>query len=186
MQKSNIKKKKQKPVFNPFEQVAELAKDTAVTTVKEVAKTANPLSELFSDPTQKERQDGNNNFTDLDMKKLQKHHEGSDEQDIEAIRAQLNPDQKEAQEKAKLKMQYHKRVQREEEEENLKEEQEKQEKERQEAMEEQQKVEEEAAQNAQPLEIPKGKVRKSILGGKNNRKASTELPPELKPGAGKG
>ena len=84
-----------------------------------------------------------------------------------------------------LKAHYHKRVQREEEEENLKEEQEEQEEEQQEAMEEQQKAQE-AAENAQPLEAPKGKVRKSILGGKGNIKASTELPPELKADAGRG
>ena len=165
-------KKQTKIHLNPFEQVTELGKDTLVTTVKEVVKTANPFAELFTNPTAKEREKGNNNFTELDFDKLNKQYSEQDSPDLEVIRTQL-------------KAHYHKRVQREEEEENLKEEQEEQEEEQQEAMEEQQKAQE-AAENAQPLEDPKGKVRKSILGGKGNIKASTELPPELKADAGRG
>ncbi|MDP4011805.1 MAG: hypothetical protein Q8P72_06295, partial [Candidatus Roizmanbacteria bacterium] len=116
---------------------------------------------------------GNNNFTELDFDKLNKQYGEQDNPDLEAIRAQF-------------KAQYHKRVQREEEEENLKEEQEEQEEEREEALKDQQKAQAEAAANAAPLETPKGKVHKNILGGKGNMKASTELPPELKADAGRG
>ena len=165
------KTKTPRPYLNPFEQVAELGKDTLVTAVKEVVKTANPFAELFTNPTVKEREKGNNNFTELDFDKLNKQYDEQDSPDLEVIRTQL-------------KAHYHKRVQREEEEENLKEEQEEQEEERQEAMEEQQKAQEEAA-NAQPLEAPKGKIRKNILGGARP-KATSELPPELKADAGRG
>lgn len=166
-------KKTPKPYLNPFEQVVELGKDTLATTVKEVVNTVNPFAELFTNPTAKERAKGNNNFTELDFDKLNNQYSEQDNPDLEAIRTQL-------------KTQYHKRVQREEEEENLKQEQEKQEEERQEALDDQQKAEAEAAANAVPLQAPKGKVRISILGGKGNVKASTELPPELKADAGRG
>ena len=184
-------KKQTKIHLNPFEQVTELGKDTLVTTVKEVVKTANPFAELFTNPTAKEREKGNNNFTELDFDKLNKQYSKQDSPDLEAIRAQLNLNQSDSakatsdKQEQQLKAHYHKRVQREEEEENLKEEQEEQEEEQQEAMEEQQKAQE-AAANAQPLEAPKGMVRKSILGGKGKMKASTELPPELKADAGRG
>jgi DNA-binding transcriptional MerR regulator len=185
-------KKPVKPYLNPFEQITDLGKDTLVTAVKEVAKTVNPLAELFVNPTAQERATGNNNFSELDFDKLNKQYSKQDNPNLEAIRAQLkggsngeNETPQEVQDE-QLKAHYHKRVQRDEEEENLKEEQEEQEEERQEALEEQQKAEAEAAANAAPLQAPKGKVLKNILGGKGNMKASTELPPELKAAAGRG
>ncbi|MDA1317258.1 MAG: hypothetical protein O3B87_04505 [bacterium] len=185
-----MKTNTKKPFLNPFEQVAEFAKDTVVTTAKELVKTVNPLSELFINPTQKEREKGNNNFTELDFDKLQKQYSQQDNPDLEAIRAQLGADGAGGNEVSEdmtdeqLKAQFHKRVMREEEEENLREEQEKEENERQKAMEAQQQAQAEAA-NAQPLETPKGKVHKNILGG-GRPKATSELPPEIKPDAGRG
>ena len=177
---------KQKTIIHEsFEQLSELGRDTARKAVKEITSTFNPLAANFENPTKKERENGNNNFSDLDFEKLQKQYDGQDASQLDAARAQLsgpdttNPKQQE--------YDYHRRVKREEEEYQLKKEQEEEEEERQEAYEEQQKKQlEEERRQAQSQGSPKGKIRKSILGGKGSQKSSSELPPELKSDAGRG
>ena len=179
--------KKPKIIYNAFEQTVELGKDTARKAVYEITKTFNPLDLGFEHPTNAERKKGNNNFTDLDFDKLQKQYDQQDSSKLDAVRAQLDTSSNEQQNPNQLKYNFHRRVMREEEEYNAKKEQEEEEKKRQEALEEQQKKQAtEETKKKQSAEItPRGRIRRSILGGKSNLKSSTELPPELKPDAGK-
>jgi len=169
--------------FNPLEQAYEFVKETAKMAVTETFDALNPLSSLFHDEVAREREKGNNNFSELDVQKLQTAYANKDKEEIDRLQRLIYPDQAQEQDEKKEEMEYHRRVKREEEEFLLKKEQEEEEEKRQEAMEKQQKQQEEANQ-AQPLEAPKGKVRKSILGG-GKHKATSELPPEFRPDAGK-
>ncbi len=166
-----------------LEQLYEFGKETAQKAAKETVDTLF-FGSLFNDETQKERQRGNDKFTDLDVQKLNKAYEQDDQEEIERLQRLINPEAAEEADKKKLEMDYHKRVQREEEEQNLKKKQEEEEEERQEAMKEaEEKKQEEEAQQA-PVEAPKGKKRRNILGGEK-QKATSELPPEFRPDAGK-
>ncbi|MBP9691463.1 hypothetical protein KBD81_05295 [Candidatus Woesebacteria bacterium] len=172
-----------KRIFNPLEQLTDLGKDTAKKAVTEVIGALNPFSDLFGGEAEKMRSQGKNDFSDLNVQKLQSAYAQDDQEEINRLQRLLHPEQFEEQDEKQEEMNAHRRVQREEEEFNLKEEQEEEEEKRQEAMEEQQKKQAEAAQN-QHVETPKGKVRKSVLGGAK-RKASSELPTEFRPDAGK-
>lgn len=178
--------KQKRPTQNTFEQVYELGKDTAQKAVKETIDTLNPLSGLFGGPAQEMRKQGKNDFSDLDVQKLNKAYEQEDQDEIMRLQRIINPEQAQEQDDKKEAMEYHRRVQKDEEEYNLKKQQEKEEEKRQEAMEEQQRKqqEEEERIRASQQENPKGKVRKSILGGAK-RKASSELPAEHRPDSGK-
>ncbi len=169
--------------FNPLEQAYEFVKDTAKMALTETFDALNPLSSLFHDEVSREREKGNNNFSEIDVQKLQKAYAENDSEEIQRLQRLIYPEQAKEQDEKNEEMEYHRRVQREEEEFLLKKEQEEEEEKRQEAIEEQQKQQEEANQ-AQPLESPKGKVRKNILGG-GKPKANSELPPEFRPDAGK-
>jgi len=181
---STNQKKQNTILHDSLEQLAELGRDTTRKAVREITSAFNPLAANFENPTKKEREKGNNNFSDLDFNKLQKQYDGQDSSKLDAVRAQLaepdtpNPKQQE--------YDYHRRVKREEEEYLAKKEQEEEEEKRQEAYEEQQKKQAEEQQAAQHIEAPKVKIRESILGGKGHQKSTTELPPELKADAGRG
>lgn len=165
-----------------LEQVYEFGKETAQKAVKETVDTLF-FGSLFEDETQKERSKGNENFSEIDVQKLNKAYEEDDQEEIQRLQRLINPEAAEEADDKKLEMDYHKRVQREEEEQNLRTEQEKEEEKRQEALIEAENKKQEEAQQA-PLEAPKGKKRKSILGG-DKQKATSELPPEFRPDAGK-
>jgi len=180
-------KKKQKTIIHDsIEQLSEFGRDTARKAVSEITSAFNPLSSHFENPTKKERESGNENFTDLDFEKLQKQYDGQDASRLDVARAQLSETGGDAPNPKQQAYDYHHRVKREEEEYLAKKEQEEEEEKRQEAYEEEEKKRQEQEAAEKPPEIPKGKIRKSILGGKGNRKSSTELPPEFKPGAGRG
>ncbi len=180
--------KKQKTILHEsIEQLAELGRDTARKAVKEITSAFNPLAANFENPTKKEREKGNNNFSDLDFNKLQKQYDGQDSSKLDAVRAQLGRSGADTPNPKQLEYDYHHRVKREEEEYLAKKEQEEEEEKRQEAYEEQEKARlEQERQRSQSQSAPKGKIRKSILGGKGNQKSTTELPPELKADAGRG
>ncbi|MDP4010912.1 MAG: hypothetical protein Q8P72_01655 [Candidatus Roizmanbacteria bacterium] len=182
-------KKQPKPkniIQDSFEKVAELGIDTARQAVGEITKTFNPIAANFENPTRREREKGNQNFSDLDFNKLQKQYDHQDSSKLDAVRSQIggeentpNPKQQE--------YDYLHRVKREEEEYLAEKEQEEEEEKRQEAYEEQEKARlKEEQRISQSQTAPKGKVRESILGGKGSQKSSSELPPELKRDAGKG
>lgn len=181
------KKKQSRRYDNPFETAYETVKDAAKSVVKETFDALNPLGVFFSGEAQRLRKEGKNDFSDIDVQKLNKAYAKDDKEEIERIQRILNPEAFEEQDAKKKEMEFHKRVQREEEQYNLKKQQEEEERKRQEAMEEQQKREQEEEERvrAQQQETPKGKVRKSILGGKGNKKATSEIPAEFRPGAGK-
>ncbi|PIZ66059.1 hypothetical protein CO051_02865 [Candidatus Roizmanbacteria bacterium CG_4_9_14_0_2_um_filter_39_13] len=172
-------------IQDSFEKVAELGIDTARQAVGEITKTFNPIVANFENPTRREREKGNQNFSDLDFNKLQKQYDHQDSSKLDAVRSQIggeentpNPKQQE--------YDYHHRVKREEEEYLAKKEQEEEEEKRQEAYEEQEKARlEQERQRSQSQSAPKGKIRKSILGGKGNQKSTTGLPPEFRPDSGK-
>lgn len=181
------KKSKKTIIHDSIEQLSEFSRDTARKAVTEITSAFNPLASNFENPTKKEREQGNNNFTDLDFEKLQKNYDGQDSSQLDAVRSQLGHSSEEHPVNPKQEQyDYHQRVKREEEEYLAKKEQEEEEEKRQEAYEEEEKKRQEQEAARQPLETPKGKVRRSILGGKGNQKSSTELPPELKTDAGRG
>jgi len=166
-----------------LEQIYEFGKDTVQKAAQETVDTLF-FGSLFNDETQKEREKGNENFSEIDVQKLNKAYEEDDQDEIQRLQRLINPEAAEEADEKKLEMDYHKRVQREEEEQNLRTEQEEEEEERQEAMmEAEEKKQDEEAQQA-PIEAPKGKQRRSILGGAK-QKATSELPPEFRPDAGK-
>lgn len=173
-----------KSLYNPFEAIYELGKDTAKRAVKETVDILNPLSEMFGGEAQKMRSEGKNDFSDINVMKLQSAYEKDDQEEIIRIQRILNPEQAEEQDAKKEEGEYHRRVQQDEKEYNLRKEQEGEEEEREEALDLQRKKQEEDAEHAQPLESPKGKVRKNILGG-GKQKATSELPTEFRPDAGK-
>src|SRR3989338_6082943 len=131
--------KKQKTAYNAFEQSVELAKDTARKAVHEIVKTFNPLDVMFDNPTKKERERGNNNFTDLNFDKLQSQYGQQDSSQLDAVRKQLESSSQKTKSPEQLAYDYHTRVKREEEEYLAKKEQEEEEDKRQEAYEERQK-----------------------------------------------
>ncbi len=169
---------------NIYEKAYEFGVETAKKAVKETVDTLNPLSSLFQGEAQKERDNGNEHFTDIDVHKLNQAYEQDDKEEIERLQRLINPEAMEEADEKKLEMDYHKRVQREEEEYNVKKEQEEEEEKRQEAMMQAEKKRMEEEQEQLPIETPKGKKRRSILGGER-QKATTELPPEFRPDAGK-
>lgn len=177
---------KPRPVNNPYEQLKEFGIDTAKKAAQETIDALNPLSGLFGGPAQEMRKQGKNDFSDLDVQKLNEAYKEKDKDEIMRLQKLINPEQAQEQEDKKEEMEYHRRVKRDEEQYNLKKVQEEEEEKRQEAMEEQQKrqQEEEERMRAAQQETPKGKVRKSILGGAK-RKATSELPAEVRPDAGK-
>lgn len=176
---------KQRLVNNPYEQLKEFTVDTAQKAAKETIDALNPLSGLFGGPAQELRKQGKSDFSDLDVQKLNEAYKQKDQDEIMRLQRIINPEQAQEQDEKKEEMEYHRRVLREEEQFNLKKEQEEEEEKRQEALEEQQKKQqEEEARNASQQETPKGKVRKNILGGAK-RKATSELPAEVRPDAGK-
>lgn len=180
-----MSKNNPKPIHQEktLEQLYEFGKETAQKAAQETVDTLF-FGSLFNDETQKEREKGNETFTDLDVQKLNKAYEQDDQEEIQRLQRLINPEAAEEADEKKLEMDYHKRVQREEEEQILKKKQEEEEEERQKAlMEAEKKKQEEAAEEA-PIEAPKGKKRKNILGGER-QKATTELPPEFRPDAGK-
>jgi len=183
-------KSKQKSVINPLETLTEFAKDTIEKAAEEIPEAVVPFApvvkEMFGNPTKAERDKGNNNFTELNFDKLQKKYDQQDADKLNDVRSQLGGNKSEINPKQQ-QYDYHRRVQREEEEQKLKTEAEEEEKKRQEALGEQQKKqkkEEEEIQRQQAGSMPKGKVRKTILGGEH-RKATSELPPERRPDAGR-
>ena len=176
---------KQKTILHEsIEQLAELGRDTARKAVQEITSAFNPLAANFENPTKKEREKGNNNFSDLDFNKLQKQYDGQDSSKLDAVRAQLGGSGADTPNPKQQAYDYHHRVKREEEEYLAKKEQEEEEERRQEAYEEQQKKQAEEQLAAQHIEAPKGKKRKNILGG-DKHKATAELPTEFRPDAGK-
>lgn len=166
-----------------IEQLYEFGRETAKRAVQETVDTLF-LGSLFNDETQKEREKGNNNFSEIDVQKLNKAYEEDDQEEIQRLQRLINPEASTEADENKLEMDYHKRVQREEEEQNLKTQQEEEEQKRQEALLEAEKKKQEEAEAQAPIEAPKGKKRKSILGGEK-QKATSELPPEFRPDAGK-
>ena len=166
-----------------LEQVYEFGKDTAQKAVKETVDTLF-LGSLFEDETHKERERGNENFSEIDVQKLNKAYEEDDQEEIQRLQKLINPEAAQEADDKKLEMDYHKRVLREEEEYNLRQEQEEEEEERQKALIEAEKKRQEEEARQAPIETPKGKKRHSILGGEK-QKATTELPPEFRPDAGK-
>ena len=180
-------KQKTQPPFlqDTLEKLYELGTDTAKQAAMATAETFNPISEILTGETEKARQEGKNDFTDINPEKLEKAYEEHDQEEIERLQKMINPQKAEEQEEQQLQMDYHKRREQEEEELNLRAEQEEEEEERQEALlEQQEKQAEEEQRQTQQQEAPKGKKRRNILGGEH-QKATSELPPEFRPDAGK-
>ncbi|QQS43535.1 hypothetical protein IPM65_05280 [Candidatus Roizmanbacteria bacterium] len=180
-----MSKNNPKPIHQEktLEQLYEFGKETAQKAAQETVDTLF-FGSLFNDETQKEREKGNDSFTDLDVQKLNQAYEQNDQEEIQRLQRLINPEAADAADEKKTQTEYHKRVQREEEEYNLRQEQEEEEEKRQEALMEAEKKRMEEQEQQAPLEAPKGKKRKSILGGER-QKATTELPPEFRPDAGK-
>lgn len=159
---------KKKPIINLFESLTKEPSNT---------KEHNPT------PIFKEIPVVGDNATKLDFDKLNNAYAGQDKQSLEAIQKQLTPEQ--AKEQADL--QFFRRYKREEEEYYMKRKQEEEEKKQREELEEQERKKREEGeklkQNAESA-APQGKKKKSIF-AKIKDKASTLLPPEMKPGGGK-
>lgn len=185
---SSSAKKKPSIIKNSFEQVGELGRDTAKSVATEVVKTFIPMAEHFGNPTKEVREQGNENFTDLDFEALQKKYGAQDHSQLDEVRRQLGGQLPEEQMKEQHDAQFHRKYRQEEERYHVEKEQQEADKERQEAYEAQERQridEEEARKRQQESGIPKGKVRKTILGGKGHKKATSEIPAEFRPSAGK-
>jgi hypothetical protein len=161
-----------------FEQIAELGGSTAKKTVKAVTQTLNPLNTLTpsTETLSKEQQEKmkseakkNNNSTPLDFNKLQQTYQDQDKIKEDALRRRLfqlvKDDEKKVIETNK---------------------QEKAQKEQQEAQDDVNKKKhlEEKNRQTESGSSPKGKERKSVLGG-GKKKASMEQHAEYKPSTGK-
>ncbi|MCA9371928.1 hypothetical protein KC726_03445 [Candidatus Woesebacteria bacterium] len=180
--KKKTQQKKRDPwgVNKTFEHGVEFAKDTA----SQVAEVFNPFAHMF-ETSGKNETTPSTNHSPLDQEKLTRAYEQQDQEAIREIQKQLYPEQYEEQQEQQEKIRRHKEYKREEERIVMEERQEEEEKKRQEAIAEQQKrqqEEEERIKNQQQQSTPKGKVRRSIFGGRGKRKATSELPAEVKPG----
>src|SRR5690606_12619968 len=128
-------------VINPFEQLSDLARNTARQIPEALVNTLIPGSDLWKSPTPKpEEMPGGPNFSPLDFEKLQSKYQEQDSTDIDNVRKQLmglqNGNGKNASEppQEQLHLQRHKQFKREEEEYYLRRKQEEAEKERQEEL----------------------------------------------------
>lgn len=167
MAKTNI-------VHDTFEQLAELGQSTAKKTVKAVTQTVNPLysPEKNAQDQQKQLEELNkkkDNHTRVDFEKLQKKYASEDAQKTTQLRNRLFQLVKDA-EKQSLEKQHQK--------------EQKKQYESQQEVEKEKKLEEERIQ-AESFETPKGKVRKSILGGGKKKSAGMEQHAEYKPSSSK-
>ncbi len=179
------------PFISPFEQAGELAVDTSKKIVPELLKTFNPFSGMFETGTRhKEQREKPTNHTPLDFAKLQKTYAENDASQLDAIRKQfeLTDEIKQPNEDA-LKLRRHRQFQGEQQQYYAKQDQEKEQQEQHEiAIKQQEEEQREKERAAQSASLPKGKKRINILGG-GHKKASTDLPPEIRaerrPGSGK-
>lgn len=168
MAKTNI-------VHDTFEQLAELGQSTAKKIVKAVTQTVNPLysPEKNAQDQQKQLEELNkkkDHHTRVDFENLQKKYASEDAQKTAQLRNRLFQLVKDA-EKQSLEKQHQ-------------EEEQKKQYESQQEAEKEKKLEEERIQ-AESFEAPKGKVRKSILGGGKNKSAVMEQHAEYKPSSSK-
>lgn len=157
-----------------FEQLVELGQSTVQQGVKQIKQTFSPLRMLekvlgkddIDNLNNKETKKPDNPHTPLDLEKLQKKYEDQDRAKAESLKNRLFQWWKNEEEKLLQ------RKKAEEQEKKRKEEQEKEIKKR--------KEEEQMAQ--QPIEIPRGKLRRSIFSPK---KVAQRQQAEVKPSAGK-
>ncbi len=161
-------------LHDTFEQLAELGQSTAKKTVKAVAQTVNPLysPEKTAEDQQKQFEELNkkkDNHSPVNFEKLQKKYASEDAQKTSQLRNRLFQLVKDA-EKQSLDQHYQ--------------EEQKKQYEAQREAEKKKKLEEDRLQ-AQTFETPKGKVRKSILGGGKKKSAGMEQHAEYKPSSSK-
>src|SRR3990167_2529529 len=86
---TNKQNKPKNLIQDSFEKVTELGIDIARQAVREITKTFNPLAANFENPTRKERESGNQNFSELDFDKLQKQYDHQDSSQLDAVRSQI-------------------------------------------------------------------------------------------------
>lgn len=169
---TNVNQKKPHSFFNPFEQLFERKP-------KNETSPQAPVAPQIEDTGGK----SNGEYSQVDFEKLNKAYATQDDAELAKVREQLSPEDVKKQDHAvffkKYKQEeevYYETRKREEEEKKLAEERQKLEEQRQ---------EQEALTTQQSEDtLPKGIIRKNILGG-SNKKADLSLPPEMKPGGGK-
>jgi hypothetical protein len=175
---------KNKTNLNPFERVAKFTQNIASQVAKEVIGVVD-ITSIFKGEAQKEREKGNNNFSDINVAKLQQAYKRDDQDEIARLQNEIHGgDNKD--EASPETVQQFKRFKQDEEEFYVRKKQEEEERKRQEAHEEEERKRQEAERKAQShqAEIPMGKVRKNIFGG-GSKKGNMVVPMEYKPNQGK-
>lgn len=161
---------KGKLLEDTFEQLVELGQSTAKKTVKQVAKTLNPLDNPNSQPTENGKSPESNqkspNHTPLDFDKLNNKFKDKDKLSTEALRNRLFQIVRQGDERMLMeKRQKEMEIKRREELEN---------------QEKRQKTEDGKRLHSEP--IPMGKIRKSIF---SSKKAAQQQHTEIRPATGK-
>lgn len=180
----NNNNQKPKFVINPFEQIGELVKDTAREAVNAVGDILNPFSNPENRQNSKKEIRTPSGHTPLDLEKLNQSYQDHANPQLDAIRAQLGlkPDTTNGSEN--LNKLYHDRVKQGEIEILEEEKRKKEQKAQEELAMEQEKLKQKEEATKAPAKA-QGKIRTNILGDGGHRKATSELPPEFRPGAGK-
>lgn len=169
---------------NIFETVINIPGQIVKNATTELVRIAFP--DLIPDKANKERKKGNNNFSDLNVKKLQEAYKKKDEDEIKRLQNLINPQEAKTQEATQLETSYFQRNRNEQEEYYLRKKREEEEKKRNEEIEEKQRKQQEAdeREKMRQQETPMGKIKKSIFGG-GKKKANTNLPVERRAESGK-